>query len=376
MFKHLFVFAIISIAAACAPEPKEDPIALALASDAPAIQKVMQNIDTHELQIMLSTIDIKGGEVLFTDYQFQVNDSIYYYPASTVKFPAAVLALEALNKTPSLNVDTSYEISGDSVATTFRSDIVDIFAVSSNTAFNNLYEYLGPNHMNERLTALGIGPVRYAHRLSTANADTLWQRPIHFTNSGTNSFTTPGKSIEPAQALQINKLYKGKGFYKIDSLVTQPMDFSKKNYLPLTSLHNVMKRVIFPEAFPVSQRFDLSEEQQIFLLETMKILPKDAGYNPEQYYDSYVKFFLFGDTKEPMPSHIKIHNKVGYAYGYLTDSAYIIDTQHQMAYILTATIHVNEDQIFNDDVYEYESIGIPFLAELGRQVHQSLLDQQ
>ena len=376
MFKNLSVLAILSVAIACAPEQKEDPIALALASEAPAIQKVMQNLEAHELQIMLSTIDFKGSDVLFTDYSFQVNDSLYFYPASTVKFPAAVLALEAINKTPSLSLDTSYEIAGDSVATTFRKDIVDIFAVSSNIAFNNLYEYLGPDSMNQRLTSLGIGPVRYAHRLSTANADTLWQRPIHFTNSSTDSFTTPAKPIEPAQALQIKKLFKGKGFYKSDSLVAQPMDFSKKNYLPLTSLHNVMKRVIFPEAFPESQRFNLSEEHQIFLLETMKILPKDAGYDPEEYYDSYVKFFLFGDSKEAMPSHIKIHNKVGYAYGYLTDTAYIIDTQHQLAYIMTATIHVNEDQIFNDDVYEYESIGIPFLAELGRQVHAVLLDQQ
>ena len=59
---------------------------------------------------------------------------------------------------------------------------------------------------------------------------------------------------------------------------------------------------------------------------------------------------------------------MGYAYGYLTDCAYIINRETNKEYIITATIHVNENGIFNDDNYEYETIGIPFLAELGRQL--------
>jgi len=374
MFKPLLLLGLGVFIGSCASDSNEDLLALALQSDAPKIQKVLKNVKDHELQILLSTIDFKGKNVIFRDYAFQVNDSNYFYPASTVKFPAAVLALEQLNKIPSYHLDTSYVIEGDSVATTFRSDIEDIFAVSSNVAFNNLYEFIGPAHINERLTQLGVGPVRYSHRLSTPNADTLWQRSISFTNDGTNSFITPGQAIATTTPLQINRTQKGTGYYKNDSLIREPMDFSKKNYLPLTSLHNVMKRVIFPDAFNTNQQFDLSVDQQLFLLETMQKLPKELGYNQEEYYDSYVKFFMFGDSKKDIPKHIKIHNKVGYAYGYLTDSAYIIDTQNQVAFILSATIHVNQNRIFNDDVYEYETIGIPFLAELGRQVHQILID--
>jgi hypothetical protein len=376
MFKTLLLLVLGIFIASCASDSNEDLLALALQSNAPKIQNVLNNAQNHELQILLSTIDFKGKNVIFKDYAFQVNDSNYFYPASTVKFPAAVLALEKLNTAPALNLDTSYIIEDDSVATTFRSDIEDIFAVSSNVAFNNLYEFMGPEYINKRLEQLGVGAVRYAHRLSTPNADTLWQRSIEFTNDGSNTFNTPGKAIVAATPLQINRTQKGKGYYKNDSLVNQPMDFSKKNYLPLTSLHNILKRVIFPDAFETNQRFELSVEQQLFLLETMQKLPKELGYDKNEYYDSYVKFFMFGDSKKDMPSHIKIHNKVGYAYGYLTDTAYIVDTQNQLAFILSATIHVNKDGIFNDDVYEYETIGIPFLAELGRQEHQVLIDHK
>lgn len=376
MLKQLIYFGIAVLLTACGQDSKPDPLALALQSEAPKIKNVMQNEAAHELQIMLSTIDFKGKDVVFTDYAYTVNDSNYFYPASTVKFPAAVLALERINQTPALSLDTSYEIKGDTVFSTFRKDITDIFAVSSNRAYNNIYEFIGPEPMNRRLRELGVGPVRYSHRLSTPNSDTLWQRSMTFMNAATETFTTPGKSINPAASLPLNKVQKGKGFYREDTLVNQPMDFSKKNYYPLTSLHNTMKRVVFPEAFADNERFDLSKDEQIYLLETMQILPKQAGYDAKEYYDSYVKFFLFGDSKEPMPTHIKIHNKVGYAYGYLTDCAYIIDTKEQLAYILTATIHVNENQIYNDDTYQYEQIGIPFLAQLGREVHQILIDQK
>ena len=33
-------------------------------------------------------------------------------------------------------------------------------------------------------------------------------------------------------------------------------------------------------------------------------------------------FFVFGESKEPIPSRIRIFNKVGDAYGHLMDDAY------------------------------------------------------
>lgn len=68
--------------------------------------------------------------------------------------------------------------------------------------------------------------------------------------------------------------------------------------------------------------------------------------------------------------HISVYNKVGYAYGTLTDCAYIRDDNKNIEMIISATILVNKDQIFNDDNYEYEEIGIPFLAELGRELYK------
>ena len=73
-----------------------------------------------------------------------------------------------------------------------------------------------------------------------------------------------------------------------------------------------------------------------------------------------------------MTPEIRIYNKVGYAYGTITDVAYIKDKKNEIEFFLTATILVNENKIFNDDIYESDQIGIPFLAALGRAVLEEL----
>jgi hypothetical protein len=37
--------------------------------------------------------------------------------------------------------------------------------------------------------------------------------------------------------------------------------------------------------------------------------------------------------------------------------------------MVSATLLVNKDGIFNDDAYDYDAIGFPFMAELGRQLY-------
>ena len=78
---------------------------------------------------------------------------------------------------------------------------------------------------------------------------------------------------------------------------------------------------------------------------------------------------MFDDRKENIPSNIKIYNKVGDAYGTLINCAYIIGRENKVEFMVSATLLVNKDGIFNDDKYDYYVIGFPFLAEFGRQLY-------
>ncbi|MGB7394607.1 MAG: serine hydrolase [Pricia sp.] len=346
-----------------------DPLEVVLASQHPKIRQVMDSVDRYEVQIRYTQINRKKDAVVFTDYDFQVDADRYFYPASTVKFPASVLALEKLNQMDSLDINTRFYVEGDSIETTFAEAISEIFAVSDNDANNRLVEFLGQDAINEGLREKGVRPVRIAHRLGR-HSDNLATTPLVIYQNDSTTTMLPGTVNSPPEPLELTGTQKGIGFYEEGSLIEEPFDFNLKNYYPIDAQHGLLKRILFPENFPAEERFALSDGQRQFLLTAMHTVPRKVGYDPVEFYDGYCKFFMFGDMKENIPEHIKIYNKVGFAYGTLTDCAYITDSQNDVEFMVTATILVNSNGIFNDDTYEYDEIGIPFLSELGRQLYE------
>tara|TARA_R110002049_G_scaffold231447_6_gene403872 strand:+ start:15541 stop:16683 length:1143 start_codon:yes stop_codon:yes gene_type:complete len=357
-------------------EVANQPLKYVLASTNPNIRKVADSITKYEVQIRYTEINKKSGVFNFINYDANVAPKNYFYPASSVKLPIAILALEKLNENDSLTKDTSFFIEGDTLTTTFAKEIIKIFAVSDNEAYNRLFEFLGQDYINLKLAEKGIEDVRITHRLSTANADDITTKPLIIYLNDSTTYSSKATINSPLKPLDIDKLKKGIGYIEEDTILKEPFDFSLKNQYPIKAQQQVLQRIIFPDSFTEIQQFNLSNEQLAFLKKTMCILPKDAGYPTDIYYDSYVKFFMYGDTKEPIPDHIKIYNKIGAAYGTLTDCAYIEDTKNNIHFMLTATILVNKNGIFNDNIYEYDEIGIPFLAQLGRELYNYNLKQR
>ena len=374
--KHCLLFICCFILVSCTTE-QQNPnfLETALATKDISIKRVMDSIEKYQVQIRYTQIDRRNDSVLFTDYDFQVNDSVYFYPASTVKFPTAVLAMEKINQTDTLTIHTKYYIEGDTIESTVADDVNEIFAVSDNLANNRLIEFLGFETINQSLKNKGIAPVRLSHRLGFHSEDLRTKPIIIYLNDSTTGITQPILNKTP-KPLALFEIEKGKGYYENDEYINEPFSFKQKNYYPLSAQHNLLKRIIFPENFNLNEQFRLNKEQRNHLLNAMHTVPKEMGYDKKEYYDSYCKFFLFGDSKDDIPEHIKIYNKVGFAYGTLTDCAYIKDTKNNIDFLLTATILVNKDGIFNDDVYEYDEIGIPFLAQLGREIYQQELQRK
>lgn len=71
-----------------------------------------------------------------------------------------------------------------------------------------------------------------------------------------------------------------------------------------------------------------------------------------------------------MPQGVRVYNKVGWSYGFITDVSYVADFKNNVEFMLTATIYVNSDGIINDGRYEYNTIGYPFLYKLGQAIYQ------
>ncbi|WP_417360928.1 serine hydrolase [Galbibacter sp.] len=368
-------YILIAIAIGCGPKQSSnnDVLNKVTLSQHPKIKKIIDSADHYELQVMLSTIDRQNDTVTFTDYQFRVDDSNYFYPASTVKLPISLLALEKLDQDPRFDRNSLFYVDGDTLETTFAKEITKIFAISDNEAYNRLFEYLGKDYINKALKDKGISPLRISHRLSTPDAHNPMSKAIIFHQNDSTLSQIQSKTSKAVERLNLKSVYKGKGYIDSnDSLVLEPFNFATKNYLPISSLHGIMKRIIFPDAFSKKEQFHLSPSDREFVLHAMSSVPRALGFEEQEYYDSYGKFLIYGDTHERIPESIKIYNKVGYAYGYLTDCAYIYDKESSTEFIVTANLLVNESGIFNTGDYQYDTVGIPFLAELGRELLETL----
>ena len=70
-----------------------------------------------------------------------------------------------------------------------------------------------------------------------------------------------------------------------------------------------------------------------------------------------------------MKPEIRSYKKGGSSNGTLTDVAFIKNEKEGIEFCVAATILVNQNQIFNDDLYEYDTVGIPFLAALGEAIY-------
>lgn len=369
--KHIYILFLILLASC------ENPIQQVVDSNNDIIKPIIDDISKYEVQIMYTQVDTtENGEITLKDYTYKVDEDAYFYPASTIKLPIAILAAEYLEQQENISLDTPYAIEGDSQKHTVANDIEQIFTVSDNNAFNRLYELLGRDYVNTRFRESDLTPTKLAHRLSIRDPGKKAHKSLTFFPGYTADLKIiKQKEDTPIKSLKINNIHKGKGYISEEVLVKKPMNFSKKNYFPLEKQHEVMKRLIYPETFDKKYRFAISDITRKRILTMMKTLPKDAGYD-NNYYDSYVKFFMYGDSKKPIPDHIKIYNKVGYAYGTLTETAFIEDTKNDIKFFLSATILVNKNDIFNDNLYEYDTLGIPFLSELGREFYELEMNRQ
>lgn len=357
------------------------------------LMPVSVNPEKFRVQILYTQIDRDANNVpSFRSFPYNAEDDNYFYPASTVKLPAAILALEklneinvdGLNKFTSLRIDSAYtgqvkvreDTSSKNSLPSIAQYIKKIFLVSDNDAFNRLYEFLGQKYLNDKLNEKGFGNTLISHRLSVAVTPEAnkYTNPFEFFTEDKIIYRQPLAYNREELKNNLASAIMGNSYIVGDSLIQQPKDFGASNYFSLKDMQMVLKTVLFPEAVPEDKRFNLSEDDYNFLYKYLSMLPRESKYpfytDYTHYWDGYVKFFIYGDKLNTIPSNIRIFNKVGLAYGFMIDNAYVVDFENGVEFLLSAVIYINEDEIFNDDKYEYESIGFPFMANLGKVIYE------
>ncbi|TAD92393.1 MAG: hypothetical protein EAY75_02760 [Bacteroidetes bacterium] len=374
--------------------PTNSPLLTTLLQANPqAFKPVLDNMGQNKLQIIYTQINRTAkGTPVFTHHYFNLSPQ-YFYPASTVKLPAAVVALEKLNnlRVNGLNKFTTMltdslranelpvlnDPTADSGKPCIAHYIKKILLVSDNDAYNRLYEFVGQQPLNERLQQLGFKDAQLLHRLSISltEAQNRHTNAVRFTDSlGNTVYSQPAQVSQLRYASRhdlVGKGYmRGGSFYAGETLVDTPMNFSQKNKWPLQYHHQLVQWIMFPESQPKGSRLNLTPDDYAFLQTYMGMLPAESSspsYDSTNYWPTYVKFLLMGSQKGAWPnSNLKIYNKVGDAYGFLIDAAYIENKADKVSFMLSAMLYCNADEILNDDKYDYDTVGLPFMKQLGQ----------
>lgn len=360
------------------------------------IQKVMNNKDSFKVQIIYTQINRdKNNKPHFTNYYFNVDANNYFNPASTVKLPLAFLSLEKFNDLRVKNIDAATSMLFDSAYkrqvirhsdSTAENGLPSVaqfirkaFLVSDNDAYNRMYQWVSQQTANRSLHDKGYTTTRITRQFMGFTEDeNRHTNPIRFIDTNGNTLYNQPMLYNTDSFYFPSSIKVGKGYLNAkDSLINEPIDFTKANNLPLEDLQQMLKSVLFPASVAAKQRFRLNDNDYQFLYRYLSQYPSETKYpfyDTTIFYDSYVKFFFRG--KHAMPKNVRVFNKVGWAYGFLTDASYIVDFENKTEFMLAATIYVNSDGILNDNKYEYETIGWPFMYQLGQILYQYELQRE
>jgi len=391
--KQFYQLAACAFLAACDAQTEFDgSLEELLASQPDRFATVMENPERHRVQIIYTQIlRDADNQPTFVSYNFRVNAEEYFYPASTVKLPVAALALEKLGLLDQESLDrnttmfTGIAAPFQSAATTDETAssglpsvgqyVQKIAAISDNDAYNRLYEFMGPRAINNALRERGFSETRIVHRLEVflTPLQNAWTNPVWFVDGGQPVYEQPAFR-DDLQFPDAASIFLGAAEIVDGKRIEGPKNFASKNSFPLQALHDVVKAIMFPTAVGADRRFNLTDDDTRFLQRHMALHPAETGINAyadaTQYPDGYVKFLMYGGSERDIPDNIRIFNKVGDAYGFLTDAAYIVDFDANIEFLLAATIYTNANQTFNDNQYEYDEIGLPFLRNLGRAIYE------
>ncbi len=332
----------------------------------------------------------------FRNYYFNYDPDLYFNPASMVKMPLALLALEKLHKLNRAGVDKYTSIKFDSsypaqqslyTDSTSSSGLPSIahfikraFLISENDPYNRLYQFMGQQAINRNLHAKGYRDVRIMRQFMgfTYEGNQHTNALSFIDKKGNVVYSQPAAynadSFNLSRKIQIGTGY----FNRNNTLINEPFDFTAHNNLPLRDMKQMLQSILFPQSVSKIQRFELANDDYAFLYQYLSQYPSETSYpkyDTSLFYDSYAKFF-FRDSTHSMPAGVRVFNKVGWAYGFLTDVSYVADFTNNVEYMLAATIYVNSDNILNDDKYDYDSIGYPFLYHLGQTVYRYELNRK
>ncbi len=364
----------------------DDPLLIRLLRDVgPISRRILASPQEFELQVLWTRCERaeSGAWRAASAHAHGIQRQRWFAAASFVKLPLAALLLEQLCArglidpidTLRVTVDASNACAplpapvagGWPLLRLLRAMLV----VSDNRAYNALYEVLGADAVHRRLGELGYADCRVAARLGCGG-----KRPGKLAARVVDAFgnevwDSPRDATEQPQLFPFERALKGRAWLQGGRTIAGAHDFSDSNFMPLPDVHRMTLELASGQPLGDGPVFALCPKARRLLAQIMALTPRecpDPVYHPGQFADDHSKWLIPLDAVGQQSVGLHIASKNAQSYGYIGDSAFVVDDARAIAFGLTAMVFVDRDGVLNDGRYAYADIGRPFLRELGTAV--------
>ncbi|MFQ3576796.1 MAG: serine hydrolase [Cytophagales bacterium] len=361
------------------------------------VQKVIAQPEKFRLQLMVTIIDRdQNGYPSVKRHKSDFWPKDYFFPASTFKLPICFLALEKLKmlENEHININTDFYCKTDQcypILLTNPADSITRYAsindlivaslvFSDNYSPKILQEFIGKEFCDNRLSKLGLHST-ILNNFPSPNKTGMLQDSKWAFWSPNSGWLLENKINKTSQNQSAKPAFVGEKSLINGRIINRPWDFSNENQIELQDLHHLMEAIVLPE-LNILPNMMLQTPDLNYLMQTLAAWPRNKQ-TPlyawgDKLPDNFRKFLFIGDLPKDslIPEHITIANKVGLAYGFMTDISYFRDKLTQTELIVSASIYVNENETINDGIYQYESIGLPFMGQIGRTLIKSQMEKK
>lgn len=399
---HKTIFSLLLLISSSTMAQQIDTVFLKqlLTSKPELFSGVLNHPNKNEVQVMYTQVNRdKNNKPSFKTFGYRVNPKHYFYPASTVKLAAVIFALEKINELKikglsaysTMITDTAFKgqtpVTNDQTSPDGKPSIAHyikkVLLTSDNDAYNRLFEFIGRAEINAKLKKYGMTESRILNRLAIGDGGEREKNtnPIRFYEGDVLVYSQPPQYDPKNYPLDLTNLIVGVGYMDSrEQLVNKPYSFENKNVFTIKDQQWLMKRLMMPEAFAPKERFNLSAADYQLIYTYMSKLPTESDYpkyDAREFWPTYAKMLFYGrDKNAVIEPNIRIFDKYGDSYGFIIDNAYIVDFKNGVEFFLTAVVQSNEDGIYNDGKYEYETVCYPFMKNLGRSIYEYELQRK
>jgi len=339
-----------------APAAADDTLAAeVLAGGGEALRGVMAAPEAHRFQVLYAEVGASGLE----RHGFRA-DAEYFFPASSMKVPIALATYERLGAMR-IGRDTPLRI--EPTVTTVARDTWRALIVSDNPCANRLLGIVGHREAHETLWSLGLTSARLRTGFATgAEIDPAEVSPKIVLAGGEIPARKSDLVLPPNDA---RGLGVGQAAFVDGRRVAGPLSFADKNAMKLAELQDALVQILRPDILPGTT---MSDDDRAHLRRALGTLPSAsgiAGFDRNVVADHMLVPFLRGLERVRPRGRFEIYSKVGQAYGFLVANAYVVDKDTKKAFFLIATIYANPNEVLNDDLYAYDTVAFPVLADVG-----------